>query len=112
LKGSRFEEAIKIVRKKESLRLMGLVAAVYGAVALAFEALNITSGRLSNAVLAALNPLFALYVASSDTAKTVYSMSVFGNVSTTPSAVGTLLFWGAPILLIVVGVAVAAFASD
>ena len=106
-----FEEAKKIVQKKEKI-IVGLVAAIYGSVALAFELVNTSSNRLANAVLAGLNPVFALYVAGSGTAKTVSSMSVYGNVSTTPLAVGTLLFWGAQILLIVIGVAVAAFSSE
>jgi hypothetical protein len=103
-----------LTKGKAPLISVGLALALYGLISLAFEILILISSydRLVLTVWAALNPLFVVYVLNSNMAGTLSSLSLFANVSTTPLAIATLLFWLWPCAFIASGFTVVVASRD
>jgi hypothetical protein len=102
-----------LTKGKVPLISVGLALGLYGLISLAFEILISSYNGLVLTVWTALNPPFVVYVLSSNMAGTLSSsLSLFADVSTTPLAIATLLFWLWPCAFIASGFTVVVASRD
>lgn len=93
---------VKTQTPKRLCAVIGVGATLYGTISLAFELLNKSFSNISLAVWMALNPVFVAVV-KSGVVGNMSALSFFADLSTPGLALATLVYWGWPIGLIIIG---------